>query len=70
MRERESWNEFAGRLSPKEHARLVVALGTALQQNRKASQAALENGQVEQVKEHVETAISFLSDVLRILEGS
>ena len=64
------WSDFTARLTEQDHQRLIIALGAGLAAARQASEVATQNGEVEDARRHVQTAILQLGDVLELLEGA
>ncbi len=62
-----TWNEYTVTMSDEDHKRLVIALGAALRETRKASEVATGNGHVNDAREHVFTALAHLTDVAAVL---
>lgn len=64
------WSDFTARLTEQDHRRVIIALGAGLTAARQASEVATQNGEVEDARRHVQTAILQLGDVLELLEGA
>ena len=61
------WTEYTATLPEAEHKRLVIALGAGLREARLASEVATGNGDADDARRHVITAIIQLRDALRML---
>ena len=64
------WSDFTATLSAADQVKLILALGAGLHEARRASEVATSNGEVEDVRRHLVTAIDHLADALALLPAS
>lgn len=62
-----TWGEFVAALSESDHARLIIAIGAALQEVRHLSEVATRNGDIEDAHDHLAAAIRWLADVAEVV---
>ena len=61
------WSAFASTLKPADHKRLIISLGAGLREARLASYVATSDGDYDDARRHVITAIIQLRNVLQVI---
>lgn len=57
-----TWNEHAASLSSDDHRRIVLAVVTSLHEVRLAAETVSQQGDLEEVRAHLDLALMWLTD--------